>query len=82
MRTTLAFVLFAAVLRAQGEDFGKAYSFAERKPKTAVESVIDRLLPSIVKVHGASGLATIQPYASGIVVSEQGHILTLDQILV
>jgi serine protease Do len=82
MKRWLAIACLTSALCAQGEDFGKAYSFAERKPKTAVESVIDRLLPSIVKVHGASGLATIQPYASGIVVSEQGHILTLDQILV
>src|SRR5262249_55599765 len=52
------------------------------KPVSKVESVIDRLLPSIVKVHGASGLSTIQPYATGIVVSDKGHILTLDQVLV
>jgi S1-C subfamily serine protease len=36
---------------------------------------------SVVKIHGASGLATIQAYAAGIVVSERGHILTLDQVL-
>ena len=82
-RGVMAGVAFSAALAsAQSNDFGKAYSFAERKPVSKVESVIDRLLPSIVKVHGASGLSTIQPYATGIVVSDKGHILTLDQVLV
>ena len=56
-------------LAAQSQDFGRAYSFAERQPASAVEKVIDRVLPSIVKVHGASGLATINSYATGILVS-------------
>lgn len=81
-RGALATLLATALLPAQRQDFGAAYSFAERAPVTAVERAIDRLLPSIVKVHGASGLATITSYATGIVVSDQGHILTLDQILV
>ncbi len=66
----------------QTEDFGEAYSFAERRPRTRIEQVVDRLLPSIVKVHGASGLATIKSYAAGVVVSDRGHIITLDQVLV
>ena len=81
----LAIVLLAFVAaegRAQTEDFGSAYSFAERKPQTQIEKTIDNLLPSIVKVHGASGLATITSYATGIIVSERGHIVTLDQVLV
>ena len=61
---------------------GDFYAFEERKPKTKLEKTIDRLLPSVVKVHGASGLKTIQAYSTGIVVSEKGHILTLDLILV
>ena len=73
---------FASVLTAQSQDFGKAYSFEERKPRTRVEQVIDQRMPSIVKVHGASGLATISAYATGIIVSKQGHILTLDQVMI
>ena len=69
------------VLRAQTEDFGKAYSFEEREPKTAVERIVDRVMPSLVKIHGASGLRGITSYATGILVSDQGHILTIDQIL-
>jgi serine protease Do len=80
-RAAAAWILIASVW-AQTQDFGAAYSFAERRPRTRVEQVVDRLLPSIVKVQGASGLSTINPSATGIVVSEQGHILTLDQILV
>ncbi|MGE3173350.1 MAG: S1C family serine protease [Planctomycetota bacterium] len=77
-----ALCLPPAALSAQRQDFGAAYSFAERAPRTTVEQAVDRMLPSIVKVHGASGLATITSYATGIVVSERGHILTLDQVLV
>lgn len=60
---------------------GDAYAFDERAPRTLLEHVIDENLPSIVKVHGASGLSTIDPYASGVVVSDRGHILTLDLIM-
>lgn len=77
----VAALLAAAPLCAQKQDFGAAYSFAEREPRTRVERTIDKLLPSIVKIHGASGLATIKAYATGIIVSDRGHILTLDQIL-
>jgi serine protease Do len=71
----------AGALTAQVQDFGKAYSFAERAPATKLESTIDTLLPSLVKVHGASGLATIEAFATGVIVSRQGHVLTLDQIM-
>lgn len=81
-RMALLILLIAAVAPAQTEDFGGAYSFDEREPRTRVEQVVDRLLPSIVKVHGASGVSTIQPYATGVIVSEQGHILTLDLVMV
>ena len=81
MRALLVILFVAATLSAQKQDFGKAYSFDERKPKTLVERTVDKLLPSIVKIHGASGLATIKAYATGIIISDRGHILTLDQIL-
>jgi serine protease Do len=83
LRTTcMALAAFAPAALAQDEhDFGKAYSFAERAPRTEVERTIDGLLPSIVKIHGASGLATISAYATGILVSKEGHVLTVDQIM-
>jgi len=81
MRTAMMVLAAASVLSAQKADFGKAYSFDERKPKTQIERTVDKLMPSIVKIHGASGLATIKSYATGIIVSDQGHIVTLDQIL-
>ena len=71
----------AAVAAAPAQDFGRAYSFAEREPRSRVEQTIDALLPSIVKIHGASGLATISAYATGVLVSKDGHVLTVDQIL-
>ncbi|MHC5062633.1 MAG: S1C family serine protease [Planctomycetota bacterium] len=54
---------------------------AERDAESLLEEVIDRHLPSVVKIHGASGLSTILPYASGVLVSTEGHILTLDQVM-
>src|SRR5690349_11444928 len=77
----LAVAAVAAVAAAQTQDFGKAYSFAEREPRSRVEQTVDALLPSIVKIHGASGLATISAFASGVLVSKEGHILTVDQIM-
>ena len=82
MRALVVTVLAAGSALAQTEDFGKAYSFAERKPATKVEQVIDRVLPSLVKIHGASGLSTISAYATGVIVSKQGHVLALDQIMI
>lgn len=78
MRSSLSCLLLCSTTIAQGE----GYAFDERKPKTQLETVIDAALPSVVKVHGASGLSTIDPYASGVVVSEQGHILTLDLVMI
>jgi serine protease Do len=80
-RTYLVPIVLAASLAAQTQDFGKAYSFAERAPQSRVEKTIDTLLPSIVKIHGASGLATISSFASGVLVSKEGHILCIDQIM-
>lgn len=77
----LAVLLPCALAAAQTEDFGKAYSFDERAPRTLVEQAIDRVMPSMVKVHGASGIRTITGYGTGILVSAEGHILTLDQVM-
>lgn len=52
----------------------------ELRPGTILEQIIQRSLPSLVKIYGASGLATIIPYATGILVSTEGHILTVDQV--
>ena len=82
MRVLLSLLVCLGTLTAQTRDYGRAYSFEERKPSSKVEQVIDGLLPSIVKVHGASGVATIQAYGTGIIVSKQGHILTLDQVMI
>jgi serine protease Do len=73
--------MFAAVLGAQTQDFGRAYSFAARPPRTCVENVIEHLLPSIVKIHGASGFSTISAAASGVLVSKHGHVVTIDQVM-
>ena len=70
--------LVAGPLSAQGED----YDFAEREPATVLEALIDAKLPSLVKVHGASGLRSIDPFAAGVIVSEQGHVLTLDLVMI
>ncbi|MBX3462659.1 MAG: trypsin-like peptidase domain-containing protein [Planctomycetes bacterium] len=74
--------LLATVLAAQADEPAEHVAAAEREPRTRIERTVHELLPSLVKVHGASGLATIGAYATGIVVSEQGHVLTLDQIMI
>lgn len=82
MRAMLVVLVGIGPAFAQTEDFGKAYSFAGRQPSTKVEQVIDRVLPSLVKIHGASGLATISAFATGVIVSKEGHVLTIDQIMI
>ncbi len=81
MQTLLVVAMVCAPAAAQTQDFGKAYSFAERAPQSRIEQTIDTTLPSLVKIHGASGLQTISAFASGILVSKEGHILTVDQIM-
>lgn len=75
-------ILVSTVLASSALAQGDAYAFEEREPQTLLERVIDQNLRSVVKIHGASGLSTIDPYAAGVVVSDQGHILTLDLIMV
>jgi len=81
-RLSTLVVVAALGVTAPAQSDGAFYAFRERKAKSRLEKVISALLPSVVKVHGASGLRTIQAYATGVVVSKQGHILTLDLILV
>ncbi|MFQ5503568.1 MAG: trypsin-like peptidase domain-containing protein [Planctomycetota bacterium] len=47
-------------------------------PDERIQKHLDPLFKSVVKVYGASGFATIADYASGLVVSEKGHILSWD----
>lgn len=82
MRAFASLLLVAALLPAQQEKFAEEYAFEGRAPRTRLEQTIDRLLPSLVKVHGASGLQSIIPYASGVIVSAEGHILTADLIMI
>ena len=76
MRTTMLAVL-SGLLPAQG----KPYAFVEREPVSPLEKAIEKVLPCVVKVHGASGLATIEAYSSGVLVSAQGHVLVIDQVM-
>lgn len=73
-----AAVLLTGVVAGQGQ----AYAFEERAPRTVLEALIDSKLPSLVKVHGASGLRTIDPFAAGVIVSREGHVLTLDLVMI
>lgn len=77
MRIATGALLLANALAAQG----KPYAFVEREPVTVLEKAIDKVLPCIVKVHGASGLATIEAYSSGVLVSDKGHVLVIDQVM-
>jgi serine protease Do len=39
--------------------------------------VVDAVQPKIVKIYGAGGVRGLEPYQSGFVISETGHILTV-----
>ncbi len=77
-RHLLALLALVTPLAAQGSP----YAFADRKPRTRLETLIDEKLPSLVKIHGASGLSTIDPYATGVIVSADGYVLTLDLVMI
>ncbi|MCC6669434.1 MAG: trypsin-like peptidase domain-containing protein [Planctomycetes bacterium] len=57
------------------------FAFVERAAASPLERAIESLLPTLVKVHGASGVRTIRPYASGLLVSPDGHVLTIEQVM-
>lgn len=78
----LPVVLMTAFVLTAGSATAQDGVFAERKASSPVEKLVHEQLPSVVKVHGASGLKTIVPYASGVIVSESGHVLTLDLVMV
>lgn len=73
-------VAAAACGLAAAQDAARGVS-PDPAPASQLEQTIAALQPSVVKVFGASGLQTIRPYSSGVVVSAEGHILTIDQIL-
>jgi serine protease Do len=77
-----AAVALSLLAALQDAPYADAYSFAERAPRTQLERVIHDHLPCIVKIHGASGLATVQAYGTGVLVSAQGHVLALDQVMI
>ncbi len=39
--------------------------------------VLDRIQPNVVKIYGAGGFRGLEPYQSGMIVSADGHILTV-----
>lgn len=45
-------------------------------PRADVQTRIEPLFKSVVKIHGASGLRGIPGYGTGLVVSSRGHVLT------
>ncbi|MEE9125505.1 MAG: hypothetical protein V3U11_00035, partial [Planctomycetota bacterium] len=70
MKSRLLAFLLCLATAASGQitrGGGKYYEFGDREPVTPMEKTIAKLLPSLVKVHGASGLKTIQSYVTGII---------------
>jgi len=50
-------------------------------PDPAIENHLKPLFASVVKIYGASGFAGLENYASGLVVSDKGHILAWDHAM-
>ena len=42
----------------------------------SLADVVDRVLPKVVKIHGAGGLRGLEAYQSGFLISDKGHVLT------
>lgn len=48
-----------------------------RAESTSFATVIDRVQPRIVKIYGAGGLNRLEAYQSGLLISPEGHVLTV-----
>lgn len=49
--------------------------------QTVPTQTLDRLLQAAVKVYGVGGLAGLEAYQSGFLISDQGHIVTADSLV-
>jgi S1-C subfamily serine protease len=59
----------------------RAWTPGERPlPSAETEENLDPLFNSVVKIFGASGLKGIESFSTGLVVSDEGHVLTWDQV--
>jgi serine protease Do len=45
--------------------------------RSSIAATIDRVQPKIVKIHGAGGFQGLEAYQSGILISPEGHLLTV-----
>jgi serine protease Do len=46
-----------------------------------IHDVIEDTVPKVVKIFGASGFKNLPGYASGVIVSPEGHILTVRSVM-
>jgi len=66
------FLSWLCILWAGSTLTGTATSFADSLPET-----IDRTQPKIVKIYGAGGFRGLESYQTGILISPNGHVLTV-----
>lgn len=45
--------------------------------KVSQADVVNQVEPKIVKIYGAGGLRGLEPYQSGVLISAEGHVLTI-----
>ncbi len=69
-KLTICNLLLAALL-------AYAYTDSASAAGAFVAEAIDRAQPKVVKIYGAGGLRGLEPYQTGILVSSEGHILTV-----
>ena len=67
LRTGLALTLLAAALLVAGN----------ASAASPIADAIARVQPCMVKIHGAGGLRGLESYQSGMLISAEGHILTV-----
>lgn len=53
------------------------HAFADSGNRSMFASAIEATQPKIVKIYGAGGLRGLEPYQSGFLISEAGHVLTV-----
>jgi serine protease Do len=78
MQSDLTFRLARAALLLGSIGFGQFHAVSPASAANAsFAGVIEQVEPKIVKIYGAGGFRGMEPYQSGLLISAEGHVLTV-----
>jgi serine protease Do len=54
-----------------------AFCLSPARGSDSLAQVVDDTQPKIVKIYGAGGISSLEPYQSGFLISDSGHVMTV-----